>query len=129
MRQLLFLTIFALLAMLSRVLSAAPGVLLFKLTAPDPQPGAGFGYVISMVDGDILVGEFLRNLGSGMDARGRAYLFDGQSGNLNQTFNLPEPMREDLFASSLAGGDGRVFISARGVPSRVYAFDASRVEE
>jgi outer membrane protein assembly factor BamB len=67
-------------------------------------------------------------LGLGIDAQGRAYLFDGETGKHKQTFDIPEPMRGDLFASSLAGGDGRVFISARGVPPRVYAFDANTGE-
>jgi outer membrane protein assembly factor BamB len=101
---------------------AAPGDLLFKLTAPDPQPGAGFGDVLTIVDGNLLVGETTRTLGPAIDATGRAYLFDGQTGQLKQTFDNPEPMRNDFFGSSLAGGDGRVFISARGVPDRVYAF-------
>jgi outer membrane protein assembly factor BamB len=103
--------------------AAAPGDLLFTLTAPDPQPGASFGNEMAVVDGDLLVGEFTRELGLGFDARGRAYLFDGETGKLKQTFNLHDPMPGDAFGSSLAGGDGRVFISTIGAPQRVHAFD------
>jgi hypothetical protein len=102
--------------------SAAPGDLLFKLTAPDPQPGASFGRDITIVDGDLLVGAMTTDLDLGIDATGRAYLFDGQTGQLKQTFDNPEPMPVDFFGSTLAGGDERVFISARGAPTRVYAF-------
>lgn len=101
---------------------AAPGELLFTLKAPEP---GWFGYTVAPVDGDILVGAITADLGLPIDATGRAYLFDGQTGKHEQTFDLPEPMAGDTFASSLAGGDDRVFISARGAPARVYTFDAS----
>jgi outer membrane protein assembly factor BamB len=104
--------------------AAAPGDLLFTIKSPNPQPGANFGYRLAAMDGDILVGAFTEDLGLPFDAQGRAYLFDGETGKHTQTFDLPDPMDLDLFASSLAGGDGRVFISARGVLSRVHAFDA-----
>ena len=103
---------------------AAPGDLLFTLKAPDRQPG-WLGYTLAPVDGDILVGAITADLGLPIDATGRAYLFDGETGKHRQTFNLPEPMEGDTFASSLAGGDGRVFISAVGAPARVYTFDAN----
>ena len=63
---------------------AAPGDLLFTIRPPDLQPGAGFGRVISVVDGDILVGEPTRQLGLPFDAQGRAYLFDGRTGALKR---------------------------------------------
>jgi outer membrane protein assembly factor BamB len=101
---------------------AAPGDLLFKLTAPDPQPGAGFGRVVATVDGDILVGEPARQY-LPIDAPGRAYLFDGQTGKLKWTFNNPDPTNQDVFGHAVTGGDGRVFISTSGLESRVYGFD------
>jgi outer membrane protein assembly factor BamB len=113
-----------LLTFLATAASAAPGDLLFTLKAPDRQAG-WFGYTVAPVDGDILVGAITADLGLPIDATGRAYLFDGETGKHRQTFNLPEPMEGDTFASSLAGGDGRVFISARGAPARVYSFDAT----
>jgi outer membrane protein assembly factor BamB len=107
------------------VASAAPGDLLFTITPPDPQPGAGFGRVISVVDGDILVGEPSRQLGLGFNAQGRAYLFDGQTGALKLTFNNPMPTDLDRFAESVAGGDGRVFLATGGLDDRVYAYSTS----
>jgi len=107
--------------------AAAPGDLLFKLTAPDPQPGADFGEVLAAVDGDILVGE-PRRLNLPLDAPGRAYLFDGRTGELRLTFNNPEATHLDGFAGALAGGDGRVFISTDGLEERVYTFDAQSGE-
>jgi outer membrane protein assembly factor BamB len=107
--------------LLAAAASAAPGDFLFKITSPDPQPGGGFGSVISAVDGDILVGAPTLSVGGG--ALGRAYLFDGQTGKLKVTFDNPEPTDLDLFGESLAGGDGRVFVSTGGVVPRVYAFD------
>jgi outer membrane protein assembly factor BamB len=98
--------------------------LLFKITSPDPQPGAWFGNVISVVDGDILVSEPIRRLGLGIDARGRAYLFDGKSGALKTTFDNPEPTRNDVFGQAAVGGDGRVFIRTNAADPRIYAFDA-----
>jgi outer membrane protein assembly factor BamB len=104
--------------------AAAPGDLLFKITAPNPQPGAAFGEVLSVVDGNILVGEPNRLLGLGFDARGRAYLFDGKTGGLKLTFDNPEPGNNDVFARALTGGDGRVFISTSGLDHRLYAYSA-----
>ncbi len=115
--------VFGVVILFASAAAAAPGDFLFALTAPDPQPGASFGYELATVDGDLLVGEITRNLGLGFDARGRAYLYDGETGKLTQTFNIPEPMPGDTFGPSLAGGDGRVFISTLGAPQRVYAFD------
>jgi hypothetical protein len=119
-----FIVSFAMLVCLSRTVLAAPGDLLFKLTAPDPQPGAAFGKVLSIVDGDILVGEPAR-LDLPIDAPGRAYLYDGKSGQLKLTFDNPQPTDQDKFAGALAGGDGRVFIPAVGLDERVYAFSAT----
>lgn len=108
----------------SRML-AAPGDLLFKITAPDPQAGAGFGEMLAVIDGDILVAEPNRTLGLGINAVGRAYLFDGKSGALKRTFNNPAPMNLDDFARAITGGDGRVLISTSGTESRVFSFDAA----
>ena len=115
-------------ALFATAAAAAPGDLLFTIKSPNPQAGANFGYRLAAVDGDILVGAFTEDLGLPIDAQGRAYLFDGETGKQTQTFDLPDPMDLDLFASSLTGGDGRVFISARGVTSQVHAFDAGTGE-
>jgi outer membrane protein assembly factor BamB len=101
--------------------SGAPGDLLYKITAPEPEAGARFGTVVAAVDGDILVGEPAR-LHPTLDAPGQAYLFDGKTGALKWTFNHPNPIDQDVFAHALTGGDGRVFISTSGAEPRVYGF-------
>jgi outer membrane protein assembly factor BamB len=123
-----FVICLSLVAILSQQACAAPGDLLFKITAPDPQPGAWFGNVISVVDGDMLVSEPLRRLGLGIDTRGRAYLFDGKTGALKTTFDNPEPARNDVFGQAAVGGDGRVFIRTNGAEPRIYGFDAKSGE-
>jgi outer membrane protein assembly factor BamB len=102
---------------------AAPGDLLFKLTAPDGDRHSAFGESLAIVDGDIVVGERYRN--PPMGTPGRAYLFDGTTGELNLTFNNPDPGPQDHFANALAGGNGTVYISASGLPNRVFGFDSS----
>jgi hypothetical protein len=112
---------------LQQCVLAAPGDLLFKVTAPNPQSGAGFGEVLAAADGNILVGEPGRiDLSTG--AVGLVYVFDGRSGVLKTVLANPEHVHLDTFGQALTGGDGRVFISARGLEERVYAFDADTGE-
>jgi outer membrane protein assembly factor BamB len=103
---------------------AAPGDLLFKLAAPEPQLGARFGDTVASIDGNILVGEPLRPHPNS-SATGRAYLFDGQTGVLKVTFENPQPTSFDAFATAIGGGDGQVFISTNGLTDRVYSYDAT----
>jgi outer membrane protein assembly factor BamB len=103
--------------------AAAPGDFLFKITSPEPTPGAGFGRAVAALDGDILVSEPARPR-TGLDAPGRAYLYEGTTGKLKLTFDNPEPTNQDVFGFALSGGDGRAFISTSGLEARVYAFDA-----
>ena len=117
----------ALMSGCAAVVNAAPGDLLFKLTAPDPETGAAFGKVLAAIDGDILVGEPAR-LDIPIDAPGRAYLYDGVTGQLKHTFNNPQITDQDVFAHALTGGDGQFFISTRGVTERIYAFSTETGE-
>jgi outer membrane protein assembly factor BamB len=55
-------------------------------------------------------------------------LFDGQTGKLSFTLNNPQPQNNDSYAASLAGGDGRAFVSTTGVSDRVYAYSTSTGE-
>ena len=102
MRHFRFIASFILIVCTSRSVLASPGDLLFTLVAPDPQPGAAFGKVLSIVDGDILVGEPAR-LDLQIDAPGRAYIYDGKSGQLKLTFDNPQPTDQDKFGG--ANGD------------------------
>jgi len=117
----------ALMSGCTAAVNAAPGDLLFKLTAPDPEPGAAFGKVLAAVDGNILVGEPAR-LDIPIDAPGRAYLYDGATGQLKHTFNNPEITDQDSFAQAITGGDGQVFISTIGVTERIYAYSTATGE-
>jgi outer membrane protein assembly factor BamB len=110
-------------ALINGVATAAPGDFLFRLTAPEPQEGALFGDMVRSVDGDILISEPNR-LFVGTNARGHAYLFDGMTGQMKWVFKNPDQMDLDDFAESIAGGDGRIFISTGGLEERVYAFNA-----
>jgi outer membrane protein assembly factor BamB len=116
--------VFLMAALINGVTCGAPGDLLFTLTAPDPQQNAFFGDMVRAVDGDIVISETSRRF-AGTDATGRAYLFDGTTGQIKWTFNNPEQVRLDDFAQAVAGGDGRVFVSTIGLEERVYAFGAA----
>lgn len=103
---------------------AAFADLLFQLHPPSPQLGANFGMTLSIADDNIVVGEPHR-YGSQGGVFGQAYLFKGESGELITTFENPEPTDQDVFGGAHAGGDGRVFVSVKGVASRVYGYDAA----
>ncbi len=121
MRRFAF-SLVALAAFSGNLASAVSANLLYKLTAPDPQPGARFGQVLSVIDGSILVGEPSRfHPDTGV---GRAYLFDGITGDLKFSLNNPALMDHDEFAGALTGGDGQIFVSARGLQERIYVFDS-----
>ncbi len=113
--------VFLMAALINGVAAAAPGDLLFTLTAADPQQGAFFGDMVRSVDGEILISETSRRY-LPINVTGRAYLYDGQTGQLKWTFENPEPTNLDDFARAIAGGDRRVFISTIGVEERVYGF-------
>jgi outer membrane protein assembly factor BamB len=111
-------------ALINGVATAAPGDLLFRLTAPDPQSNAQFGDMIRIMDDHILVSETNRRY-LPIDSVGRAYLFDGETGQLLHTFNDPGPASQNRFARGIAGGDGQVFIGSIGISENVYVFSAA----
>ncbi len=90
--------VFLMAALINGVAAAAPGDLLFTLTAPEPQAGGFFGFVVSSMDSDVLVSERNR-FTLPIDARGRAYIFDGQTGQVTWIFDNPEPTDQDQFAA------------------------------
>jgi hypothetical protein len=111
-------------ALINGVAIAAPGDLLFTLTAPNPQQGAFFGDMVRAVDGNILISEPSRRY-LPIDSLGWAYLLDGQTGQLLHTFNDPRPASQNRFARGIAGGDGQVFIGTIGNPESVYVFSTA----
>ncbi len=84
---------------------------------PDPAEGDFAGYSVAAVGENVLVG-VPRDDTSGSDA-GIAYLFDGGSGVLLQTFLDPNPAPGCLnnFGSAVAGVEGNVLIGAQGYPT------------
>ncbi len=100
-------------------LDGSTGTLLFTITNPTPGSGDQFGGKIAMLGEHVAVGA-RRDSDFGTEA-GAAYLFDGASGALLQTFQNPTPLDGDIFGNLAIIGD-RVLISAK--LSDQGAFDA-----
>ncbi|MBN2474997.1 MAG: tandem-95 repeat protein [Pirellulales bacterium] len=88
---------------------ATSGELLHTLLGPAPQSDAQFGYAVATVGDDLLIGA--RYDGASGQA-GTAYLFDGATGSLQQTFQNPSPAAGDYFGESLAAVGENVLIGA-----------------
>jgi len=99
------------------VFDAASGDLLHKLTSPAPAPGDEFGYAVAGVGNDLLVGARLDDTAA--EDAGAAYLFDGLTGALLQTYVSPAPADGDRFGVSLAAIGTDVLIGVHTV--RRYA--------
>ena len=109
------------------------GNLVRTIFAPTSDPFSGFGQSVGAMGSNPLVGADLDDT-AGPDA-GAAYLFDGTTGNLLQTFFNPNPasppFSRDVFGAALTGFGDDVLVSApnedigaedAGV---VYRFDAA----
>jgi len=107
---------------------ASTGALLRTFLDPTPGPG-GFGSSVAAVGGKVLVGA-PRDDTAGTDV-GAAYLFDGATGTLLQTFLPPSPTGWDLFGTSVAAAGSNVVIGAPGYdydvdrPGAAYLFDGT----
>ena len=120
----------------------ASGTLIRTVNTPNPQVNASFGVSIAMGDtnfdgrADIAVGAFREDVGPTRD-QGRAYLFDGGSGDLIRTLDTPNPQIAH-FGSAVgmgdAGNDGAadVVVGARNEnvegtfrQGRAYLFDGA----
>ncbi|MGB5960632.1 MAG: CHAT domain-containing protein [Coleofasciculaceae cyanobacterium] len=89
------------------------GALLNTLTTPTAELGAGFGWSVAGVGNNILVGApFTLSPGGGIFQAGSAYLFDGTTNALLQTFNNPTPGVSDQFGYSVSGLGANVLIGA-----------------
>jgi hypothetical protein len=94
------------------------GALLSTFHNPSPSLGANFGYAVAAVGGDVLVGVPALGFGAG---NGKAYLLDGTTGAVLQTF---APSEEELaFAAAVAsfGGDALIVSPRRAM----YVFEAT----
>ncbi|MEE8451772.1 MAG: Ig-like domain-containing protein [Thermoguttaceae bacterium] len=92
------------------------GELLHTLISPAPAPGDEFGYVVTAVGSNLLIGARLDDT-AGEDA-GAAYLFDGLTGDLLQTYVSPAPAEGDRFGVSLAAVGTDVLIGVQSDDTR-----------
>jgi sugar lactone lactonase YvrE len=98
------------------------------LTLLSPAGGRFFGHSVSSLGRHLLVGAYGDNTGA-PDA-GAAYLFDGETGNLLETFLNPTPEQADYFGVAVLGAGTRVLVGAYGdhhqggtSSGAVYLFD------
>ena len=92
------------------LLDGDTGVLLQTFRSPNPALGDSFGWSVAGVGGNVLVGAPFDDT-EGRDA-GAAYLFDGVTGALLQTFLNPTPGRGDFFGWSLAAMGENIVVGA-----------------
>jgi len=104
------------------------GELLRTFLNPTPDNGDAFGRSVAAVAGDVLVGA--RYDDTGTVNSGTAYLFDGSTGELRQTFLSPAPTFGGEFGYCVAAAGDNVLVGARAddrdAPGAgaAYLFDA-----
>ena len=107
---------------------SATGELLWAFRSPLPRVDGYFGSAIAGVGDKLLVG-VIRDDTKGPNA-GAAYLFDGSTGKVLQTFHNPVPDRKNGFGFAVAALEGDVLICDKNLnPPRadggvVYLFDS-----
>jgi Calx-beta domain/RTX calcium-binding nonapeptide repeat (4 copies)/FG-GAP repeat len=106
------------------------GELLQTFLNPTPALGDEFGNSVAVVGNNVLIGTPLDDTGA--EGAGAAYLFDGTTGALLQTFLNPQPKAFDIFGISVAAVGNNVLIGAShgynvGVPApgAAYLFDGT----
>ena len=103
------------------VIDRTTGVVLYRLTSPNPQPWDNFGASVALLGDRILVGAPF--VDDGAIDTGAVYLFDGATGTLLQTIRNPPQGAFDSFGFSVAASEAGILVGSPG-PSRVYLFDA-----
>jgi hypothetical protein len=78
----------------------ATGLLKQTFLNPTPADSDWFGWSVAGVGNDVLIGARLDDAGA--TNAGAAYLFDGATGGLKQTFLNPNPSASDEFGESVA---------------------------
>jgi len=86
----------------------ATGSLLQTFMNPGPDAGDQFGFFVAAVGSNVLIGAPFDDNGA-TDA-GAAYLFDGATGALLQTFLNPAPVLGDQFGFRVASAGGNALI-------------------
>ncbi len=88
------------------------GELLHTFLNPTPRTGDGFAEFVSSVGDDVLIGAWGDDAGA--TNAGVAYLFDGDSGELLETFYNPTPEPYDQFGIAVGAFGGQVLVAANG---------------
>jgi len=102
---------------------------IFTLSRTNPNVGDGFGFVVSIDSGKVVIGVPFDDTSS-VDS-GATYLYDVASGGLLRTFSNPTPETSDFFGISVALSGDYVLVGANqdntGAPGAgaAYLFDAS----
>ena len=86
------------------------GILILTIPNPSPATGDEFGSAVAAVGTNLLVGARSKDAGA-VDA-GAAYLFNGTTGALMQTFSNPTPALHDLFGYSVAAVGSNILVGA-----------------
>jgi hypothetical protein len=98
------------------------GDLLQTFLSPTAEVNDFFGWSVAAVGDDVLIGSYGDDTGAA-DA-GAAYLFDGSTGALLQTFLSPTPGDNDAFGWSVAAVGNNVLVGAMGDGAgAVYMFE------
>lgn len=104
------------------------GALLKTFRQPTPGFGNRFGFSVATVGNNVLIGAPEEDTGA--IAAGAVYLFDGNTGQLLNTFRKPNPSGGDRFGFSVAAIGNTILIGAPGDNSNApfggtaYLFDA-----
>ncbi|TMA60510.1 MAG: hypothetical protein E6J75_01080, partial [Deltaproteobacteria bacterium] len=101
------------------VFDRASGNLLATIQNPAAHQGDEFGSAVAIAGDDVLVGAPFAD--SGALNTGAAYLFDGATGALLQTFLNPAHGAFDHFGFAVAAGPSSLLVGTHG-PSLVYVF-------
>ena len=89
------------------------GDFLQTLVNPTPASFDKFGFSIAAVGNNVLVGA--SGDSAGANGAGAAYLFDGSTGRLLQTFLNPSPQASDQFGTSVTAVGNNVLVSAPSI--------------
>jgi WD40 repeat protein len=110
------------------LLDSSTGRLLQTYVNPTPAPHDGFGWSISAMDGNVLVGACFDNTGA--EHAGAAYLFDGTTGKLLQTYRRKPPRAKEKLGWGLAVVGDNVLVSSHRCtrPGTACLFEAKSGE-
>lgn len=100
------------------------GQLLLTIPNPNPANSDFFGQAVAGVGNDLLVGAPAVDVGGASDI-GRAYLFDGSTGNLLRTFDNPNPATTSFFGTAVTSVGNNVLIGATGGQGAAFLFDST----